>query len=183
MIEPSGDEDATARPTTSHRKPATRPAILSRRSLLGAGAVLAAGGAGAGIAGLRPERRRPAAHPDASAALRSALAREESLRSGLDAALRRGSERAVELRAARDDHAVHATALRSAISAYPAPSASTTPLAAPPSSVTPTIAQLRAAEVAAAGSAAAESTSVAGADAALLASISACEATHAELFA
>ena len=180
MTEQSGDEHAPAPPPTSHRKPSTRPAILSRRSLLGAGAVLLAGGVGAGIAGIQPRRERAVHVTGAPEELPGALARELSLVANLEAALRHDPSRAVELRAARDDHAAHATALRSAISTYVPPSASSAPPASVPPAA-PTIAQLWAAELAAARSAAAESGALAGAHAALLASISACEATHAEL--
>lgn len=186
MTGPSGEQDAPpptehdAPPPTSHRRPTTRPAILSRRSLLGAGVVLVAGGVGAGIAGIQPRRERAAHVTGAPTELAGALARELSLVANLEATLRHDPSRAVELRAARDDHAAHATALRSAISAYPTPSMSSTPPASGPPAA-PTIAQLHAAELAAARSAAAESSALTGADAALLASISACEATHAEL--
>jgi hypothetical protein len=154
-------------------------AILTRRSLLGAGVILLAGGVGAAVAGIEPARgggREPRAAP---VPLQEALAREQSLVAGLEAALRRGLGPAVALRAAHADHLAHAAALRSAIVADPVPSASS----APPSAVAPTITQLRDAEVAAADSAAAESAALAGAHAALLASIAASEATHAELLA
>jgi len=188
MTGPSGEPEAAppaendAPPPTSHRRPTTRPAILSRRYLLGAGVVLAAGGVGAGIAGISSVRRPAAAATEVPTQLHGALAREQALVAGLETALRRntGAIPAVALRAARDDHAAHAAALSSAISAHPGPSSSSTPPPSPPAAA-PTIAQLRAAELAAAGAAAAESSALAGPDAALLASISACEATHAEL--
>jgi hypothetical protein len=144
--------------------------MITRRALLGAGVVAAAGGIGAAVAGL--QRRSPPAPPRQ---LSDALAREQSLVANLDAAL--GGR--PELRQVRDNHAAHAAALRQAIARYRVPaspliSASSRPLGG-------TTAQLRGSELAAAKAAAAESAALAGADAALLASISASEATHAEL--
>jgi hypothetical protein len=135
---------------------------------------------GAAIGALRPQRRA-AVSPQAPVELREALAREESLIAGLDAALRGAPGEAASLRAARADHAAHAAALRSTVAAYPTPSGSD---ASPPPPVTvPSSARLRTAEIAAAHAAAAESGALSGAAAALLASISACEATHADLLA
>ena len=108
--------------------------------------------------------------------MREALDRELALVADLDAALRRGAGPAT-LPAVRADHAAHVAALHSALAGYSAPSSTPPPSGTP----TPTLAQLRAAEVAAARAAATESAALTGADAALLASISACEATHDEL--
>ena len=149
--------------------------MITRRALLGAGVVVAAGGVGAALAGLRP-RRRPPVPPAPPGQLSGALAREQSLVAHLDAVL----PARPELRQVRDDHAAHAAALRQAIARYPAPAPSDISSAGPPP-VAGTTTQLRAAELAAAQAAAAESATLAGVDAALLASISASEATHAEL--
>jgi len=196
----SGDQPAEADPDQAAEQPAgeadssslagahrarRRPAGLTRRALLGAGVVVVAGGVGAGIAAGQP-RHRPEEHrPSAPAELHAALDRELSLLAGLDAALHAtpapGAPTTV-LRAARADHTAHATALRSAIVAYPAPAASNTSPTAPLAAA-PTVAQLRAAEIMAGRTAAGESAALTGADAALLASIAACEATHAELLA
>jgi hypothetical protein len=70
-------------------------------------------------------------------------------------------------------------ALRSAVDAYPAPAPSVSPT--PERSGASSRPELLAAEQAAARDAAAESAALRGADAALLASISAAESTHAEL--
>ena len=191
MSEPSGeplddpaDEPGSARSAGSHRV-ARSSAGLSRRALLGAGVVVVAGGVGAGIAAAQPRRRRVDHRPGAPAELHAALDRELTLIAGLDAALQGtpapGAPSTV-LRAAQADHAAHATALRSAIAAYPAPDASSTSPTAPLAAA-PTVAQLRAAEIMAGRAAAGESAALTGADAALLASIAACEATHAELLA
>lgn len=148
--------------------------MITRRALLGAGVVVAAGGIGAAVAGLQP-RRRPPAPPAPPRQLSEALAREQLLVAGLDAAL----PARPELRQVRDDHAAHAAALRQAIARYPAPASS--PISAGPPSAAATTAQLRAAELTAAKAAAGESAALSGAEAALLASISASETTHAEL--
>lgn len=138
--------------------------------------MVVAGGVGAVVGVFVSEGRPVADGPTAPQSLRQALNREVALVADLDAALRRGAGPAAALRAVRADHAAHAAALRSTLAAYPAPAP--TPSTATPS---PTLARLRAAELAAAHAAAAESAALTGADAALLASISACEATHGEL--
>jgi hypothetical protein len=148
--------------------------MITRRALLGAGVVAAAGGIGAALAGLQ-QRRSPPAPPAPPRQLSDALAREQSLVANLDAAL---SARP-ELRHVRDDHAAHAEALRQAIARYPALASPLISGSRPP--VAATTAQLRDSELAAAKAAAAESAALVGADAALLASISASETTHAQL--
>jgi hypothetical protein len=147
--------------------------MITRRALLGTGVVAAAAGIGAAVAGLQP-RRRPPAPPAAPRQLSEALAREQSLIANVDALDARPG-----LRQVRDDHAAHATALRQAIAHYPAPAPPFASASPPPAAGT--TGQLRAAELAAARAAAAESAALTGAEAALLASISASEATHAEL--
>ena len=144
--------------------------------MLGAAAVVATGGVGAAVGVFVSEGRATSEGASPPAPLRQALERELALVADLDSALRNGAGPAAALRAVRADHAAHAAALRSTLAAYPAPSPST---AIP--SPTPTLSRLRAAELAAARAAAAESAALTGADAALLASISACEATHGEL--
>jgi hypothetical protein len=173
MSEPSMRKSMAARYPNSHR----RSAVLTRRALFGAGVVVLAGGAGAAIAGIQPTRGRDREPRDATVPLEQALAREQALVAGLEAAVRGGLGPAIAVQAARNDHLAHAAALRSAI----APRAATSRSSAPPSATNPTVAQLRHAEVAAARAAASESAALAGAHAALLASIAASEATHAEV--
>lgn len=140
--------------------------------------MLAAGGVGAVVGVFVSEgRAAPARRPSAPPPLRRALDRELALVADLDAALRRGAGPAAALRAVHADHVAHAAALRSALAGFPAP----TPSPTPSSTTAPTVARLRAAELAAAHAAAADSASLTGAEAALLASISACEATHEDL--
>jgi hypothetical protein len=148
--------------------------MITRRALVGTGVVVAAGGIGAAAGWLQPLRRPPGPQA-APRQLSDALAREQSLVADLDAVLRARPE----LRQVRDDHAAHARALRQAITRYPAP-APPLPRVSPPPTARGT-AQLRTSELAAARAAAVESAALTGADAALLASISASEATHAEL--
>jgi hypothetical protein len=150
--------------------------VITRRSVLGAAAVVATGGVGAVVGVFVSEGRATSERAVAPAPLRQALERELALVVDLDSALRRGAGPAAALRAVRADHAAHAAALRSTLGAYPAPTPPTVT-----SSSTPTLSGLRAAELAAARAAAAESAALTGADAALLASISACEATHGQL--
>jgi len=150
--------------------------MITRRALLGTGLIVAAGGIGAAVAAVQP-RPRPPAPPAAPRQLSEALAREQALVANLDAAL--GAR--PELRQVRDDHAAHAAALREAIARYPAPASPG--ISTPPPPAGATTARLRASELAAAEAAARESAALTGADAALLASISASEATHAELLA
>jgi hypothetical protein len=150
--------------------------MITRRALLGAGLVVTAGGIGAAVAGVQPPPR-PAAPPAAPRQLSQALAREQALVANLDAALAARPE----LRQVRNDHAAHAAALRQAIARYPARASPLTSALPPP--IGAMTARLRASELAAAKAAATESAALTGADAALLASISASEATHAELLA
>jgi hypothetical protein len=136
----------------------------------GGAAVLAGGGAGVGVALTRP-RPRPPAPPAAPAVLVEALAAERALLADLDASTDAAAA------AVRRDHAAHATVLQGAIAATgarPAPAATPTGRARSRD-------ELRAAEQAAAQAGAARASRASGAHAALLASIAACEASHAEL--
>lgn len=81
------------------------------------------------------------------------------------------------LTAARADHAAHLSALEDLLTAYRTPSPSPSPVPGTPR----TLAQLRSAEQQAATAAGTRADASSGARAALLASIAACEASHAEL--
>ena len=83
---------------------------------------------------------------------------------------------------ARADHAAHLHALEQLVATYPtpAPSATSTPA---PAGTPRTLVALRSAESAAATASAERARRLTGGPAALLASIAACEATHAELLA
>ncbi len=147
--------------------------------LTGFAAVLLGGGAGVGAEFLRSRRSadRPAPPP---AELVAAVDAEQRLIADLDATTGGAPDVRAVLTAARADHVAHVAALRAALTArgaQPSPSASSTA----PRGTPRTAAYLRAAEEAAATAAARRANSLTGAVAALLASIAASEATHAEL--
>jgi hypothetical protein len=154
----------------------------SRRAFLAVGAVVVAGAAGGGVAlGLSGGTPTPARlRPDVRAALIHAELAEMELVAGTRRALRgaRGAERA-RLRLVHHNHLAHLDAIRSAIAegAYPAepPRLRRHPRRLPHGDVA--AAESRAARVAAR-----RAVQLTGAPSALLASIAACEATHAELF-
>lgn len=155
--------------------------MITRRHLLAAGLVLAAGGAGAAVGLRRPIGHHDAAPKQPPAQLASALAREQDL----IAAIRLAAQHDPALRSRLDqvqaDHTAHVAALESAIAGVSPAGQTASPHTSPPAVAPPSLARLRAAELRAARLAAAESAAMSGADAALLASISASESTHAEL--
>jgi hypothetical protein len=138
-------------------------------------AVLVGGGAGAAAEVLgRSEPAGPSAPP---ATLVAAAQAERALIADLDATAGGRAHARGRLAQVRADHAAHLTALRGVLAGYAATEAATgrTPGRAR------THAHLRAAELHAAQVAARHAAALDGAAAALLASIAACEATHAEL--
>ncbi len=158
--------------------PTGRP---SRRGfLLGTGlaVVSAGGGVAAGLLVTRPK-------PDevtAPAELVAAADAERVLIAALDASLADNPGLAPVLRQVRADHAAHLGALAASVAAVvgvPSESASPTGPSTPPAALDS--AGLRRAEQLAAKTAAARALRVGGTEAALLASIAACEATHVEL--
>jgi hypothetical protein len=160
--------------------------MITRRQLIAAGVVIVAGGGGAAAGWFRPvgHDRVIAAVPPPG--LTAALTRERELLAALALALRTDPALRTRLGQVHADHAAHAVALQSAIQAHQSTAPSTptaTATITPAPAETSSLAQLRAAELSAAHLAAAESSALTGADAALLASISACESTHAELLA
>jgi len=161
-----------------------RPRGAQRRVFLVGGAAVLLAGAGGGLAGvLATPRARSAPEPVAPPTLLAALDQERTLLATLDAAAAGTAPRDV-LNQIRGNHLAHLDALRGAVAEaiYPA-----THLPAPSGSASgnqsATRAQLRAAEQAAATAGARRAEGLRGADAALLASIAACETTHAELLA
>ena len=146
------------------------------------GAVVAAGAAGAVLGTVRPVHVARTELTPPPAALTSALAREHAMVAALEATLRNDPSLGARIAQIRDDHAAHAVALESAIGAYPA-YRSAAPVSGGPSATVaaPAATELGAAEVSAATLAAAEAAALQGADAALLASISAAESAHAAL--
>jgi hypothetical protein len=152
----------------------TPPPAISRRALLGTGGLLLAGGLGVAVGVLRPPD--PQGRPEAPPWLIAAVEREQSLLAGVDSALAAGGDDPT-LAALRADHAAHAETLQAALAVYPVgDSPRSTTVAG-----TPTRTELRAAERTAAQAGLVSSIGLSGGDAALLASIAACEATHAEL--
>ncbi|MCU1669098.1 MAG: hypothetical protein JWP40_2025 [Blastococcus sp.] len=152
---------------------------VSRRGVLLSGlAVLAAGGGGVAIGAL--QHLHTAELPPAPAELVAALAAERSLIASIDATTGGSPSVRAALVHVRADHAAHQDALRAALATYrPAASAS----ASLPPAAALHLAELRAAEAQASTRAAARAAAITGRTAALLASISACEASHAELLA
>jgi len=145
--------------------------------LAGGLAVLAGGGAGVGAAVLRhrPGHRSPPAPP---ADLVAAAETERRLIADLVATTGGTADVRFVIEQATANHRAHLAALEGLLAAY------ATPHVAP--SRTPgrprTKGQLRGAEQSASGAAAARTLQLPGQQAALFASIAACEASHAELF-
>jgi hypothetical protein len=155
----------------------------SRRGfLLGSAAVFAASGTGALIGVLTTSQRHRAAGPAPPADLVAAVAQEHALLATLDG-LPAGAVAPQIRRELRADHVAHLRALRGALAdaVYPSPvpPERSTSLARPSGATSR--AKLRSTERAAAGSAARRAGRLRGSDAALLASIAACESGHAEL--
>lgn len=154
----------------------------TRRWLL-AGGLAALLGAGGGVAAevLWP-RAAPAPLPEPPAALLAAVDAERALIADLDATT--GGTPTVRrvIVQARADHAAHLAALHGALGHYRAPGAAAVSPTSPPKGTPRTLAQLRAAEHAASAAAGRRAEQLNGSPAALLASVAACEATHAELF-
>jgi hypothetical protein len=159
----------------------------SRRWFLAGGAA-ALVGAGAGVAaGFWTNDTPPARRPAPPQVLVAAAAAERALLADLDATT--GGTPAVRsvIRQVRADHAAHLGALLGLLATYPAPagdrpSAALGSASAPPGAPR-TRAALRDAERRAAAAAAARADRLTGGHAALLASIAAAEATHADLLA
>lgn len=181
----SGNDASPARPTPGPRHSARHsasepePARHPRRWFLaGAGAAVLAAAGGVGAALLRKE---PAPDPDpAPAPLLAAIAAERALLADLDATTGGTPQVRRLLVQVRADHSAHLQALRSLAAAHDLPGAASSSTQAAPG--TPrSAAQLRAAENRAAATAAGHAAALEDRAATLLASISACEASHAEL--
>jgi hypothetical protein len=150
----------------------------SRRWFLAGGAVVLLGG-GAGVAADLVHEKHHGAQPPPlpPAALAAAAAAERVLIADLAATTGGSPSVRRVIVQARADHAAHLDALTDLLAFYRAPSVS--PSAHPGTARTHD--QLRAAEQQASIAAAGHAASLSGAQAALLASIAACEASHAEL--
>jgi hypothetical protein len=160
---------------------------MSRRAWLGfAGVIAAAATGGVLVAFGRPDAvsGHPPGPPDW---LPAALAREQQLLAGIDAAGRVDATLRVRLAALRADHVAHLQVLRDLAARYGGTSATSRSTGSQPPSPTTShrastgMADVRRAELAASRATAAAALTAAGGDAGLLASIAACEATHAEV--
>jgi hypothetical protein len=149
----------------------------SRRWFLAGGAGLIAGGAAGAVVELVSDDGPPEP-PTAPPALLAAARAERALIADLDATT--GGTPAVRqvIGLARADHAAHLEVLTAMLARYRRPPAPHRRPRGRPR----TLAQPHLAEIDAARDAAERAASLAGASAALLASIAACEASHAELF-
>jgi hypothetical protein len=153
---------------------------ISRRWFLaGGGAVLV--GAGGGVAAEFAHTGSAARLARPPAALIAAADAERSLIGDLDATT--GGSAAVRsvVEQVRADHAAHLAAITDLLTKYRTPAASPSTPSVPVHGTPRTLAQLRSAEQRASASAAARASALDAATATLLACISACEATHAEL--
>jgi hypothetical protein len=155
------------------------PRSTSRRWFL-AGGVLVVLGAGAGVgAEFVHDDHAAKPLPVPPAALVAAAAAERTLLADLDATTGGAPEVRRVISQVRADHAAHLAALTDLLARYRKLGPSQTPSAVP--GTARTLKQLNAAEQAASTAAAERAAGLDGGLAALLASIAACEATHAEL--
>jgi hypothetical protein len=160
--------------------------VLSRRTVLVSAGVLVLAGAGGVTAGMMAPVHHPAV-PAPPAALAVALAAEDALIAGIDAAAPEAATRQV-LAQLRADHIAHQRVLTGMIGAatghsYPPSPPATGSRALAPRPAPRDRAALHAAEQQAARDGAARAARLRGTQAALLASIAACETSHAELLA
>jgi hypothetical protein len=175
--EPAAAPPAQPPPLTPPLQPPPAPR-RSRRWFLGGSAAVVLG-AGAGVAGeFARNDHAPALPPTAPAVLVAAAAAERALLADLDATTGGSPEVRRVITQVRADHAAHLAALSDLLARYrKQPAHSSAPAAGAPR----TLAQLNAAERAASTAAAAHAAAADAGLAAMLASIAACEATHAEL--
>lgn len=151
--------------------------LMSRRAWLACSAVVVAGVAGGVVvAVLQPDpvSGRPQGPP---AWLDAAVARERELLALVAATGRADPALRSPMTALQADHTAHLQALQAVAARYAASSASPAAPASPP----PGLVAVRAAETRAGEQAADAALLASGSDAALLASIAACEATHVEV--
>ncbi|PZS27517.1 MAG: hypothetical protein DLM58_18745 [Pseudonocardiales bacterium] len=165
----------------AHAAPVEPSRGVSRRGLLlgAAGVVLAAGG-GVAVGALQPvSRNKPTGRPPSELVV--ALDGERALIAAIDATTGGVASVRTALRQIRADHVAHRVVLQAAVDAYPQSPAASTSASGPAQALD--VAGLRRAERLASARASTLATRLAGKNATLLASIAACEASHAELFA
>ena len=157
-------------------EPPAPPRHTRRWILAGGLAILAGGGAGVGAAFLRHRpKHRPPAPPEL---LLAAAEAERRLIADLVATTGGSAEVRVVIAQATANHRAHLAVLEGLLGHYAPPSTAASRVPGTPL----TKAQLRTAEQAASGTAAARALRLSGRESALFASIAACEASHAELF-
>jgi hypothetical protein len=179
--------------------------VITRRRLLAFGGLAIVVGAGAGattattvrrtVRSIAPTAAGSPTAPRPPAQLVAVLAHEQGLIATLTAAISADPQSNPLLPNIRDDHLAHVQAIRAALGAMgeiaaadspPSSPASTSSISSTSSSVptstpAPDLVAMREAEVRAQQLAATASAGLTGADAVLLASVSACEAGHVEL--
>jgi hypothetical protein len=166
----------------AHAAPKGGSAGISRRGLLlGGTLVVVAAGAGVAAGALQPLAipDKPTGKPPVD--LVTALDSERALIAAIDATTGGSPAIRTALRQVRADHVAHQVALQAAVNAYPEAPASNPP-SSPGSVAALTVAGLRSAEEQASARAAARAARLTSRHAPLLASIAACESTHAVLF-
>jgi hypothetical protein len=169
-------------PGPRHASHAAPSEGTSRRWFLAGGAaVLVAAGGGVGADFLLHDRKADQPPPAPPDALIAAVDVERALIADLAATTGGSPPVRQVINQARADHAAHLRALRALLRDYRTPSAATSTPA--PRGAPRTAAQLRAAEQRASATASRRAAALDGTMAALFASISACEATHAALLA
>jgi hypothetical protein len=176
-------DESRPRPGPGHAAPPTPRGTSRRWFLAGGGAVVlgAGGGVAADLLGTGSTRKPP---PRPPAALAAAAEAERALIADLDATTGGSAEVRAVIVQARADHADHLAAVTALLAPFRRPAGTPSPGPSAAAGTPRTLAQLRAAEQSASASAARRAAGL-GAKAAtaatLLASIAACEATHAEL--
>ncbi|MGN6608514.1 MAG: hypothetical protein ACTHMS_16075 [Jatrophihabitans sp.] len=173
-VDPAAPLDPSLRLTPAEKAvlDAAPPPPPSRRFVLGTGVLVLLGiGGGVGWSFWRTRSRAPRTAPPA---LLDAARAERTLMARLDAELAADPARAPLLRQIRADHAAHAATLDAAVAAHTGATPKHEPVTAPATA-------LRAVEQDAAAAAARRAARLTGRDAALLASIAACESTHVAL--
>jgi hypothetical protein len=139
-------------------------------------------GAGGGIAAEVLRRHLGATPPPPPpAALAAAAQAERALIADLDATTGGSAGVRAVIVQARADHVAHLAALTAVLAPFRRPSGAASPGRSAAAGTPRTLAQLRAAEQRASATAARRAAALDAATATLLASIAACEATHAEL--
>jgi hypothetical protein len=155
---------------------------VSRRAvLLGGAAVVVAAGGGLAVGALRPVAADDEGTGRPPGDLVAARDAEQVLIAAIDATTGGSALVRTALRQVRADHLAHQIALQAALDSYPQSPAGPSPSTSAPAEALD-VAGLLSAESAASAQAAARAARLSGPSATLLASIAACEASHAELF-